>query len=213
MLSQTVTDISIYPYYPGIATEVAPVMFLSEGQFYCGQILGQQAFELKIEKGEVSGEVQVGAAYSWRGRDQSGEDISSHWLYCTDLGSAPTFGAICDWSRGGATSPLLPQTGGTLLKLEELSDIAAILSSPANTYGQAQAQLGKRGWLVMTTTTAPAYVGILIESPTLPMTFAEGTRDVSISAISVRTMQTVNLSRLYCAQLGETALFLNLSDP
>ncbi len=211
MQSRNISDIHVYPHYPGIATEVAPVVYNGIGTLSTGQIMGQEVHQLAISDGEMSGTIQVGATYSWMGRDHDGTHTTSHWLYCTSLSPKPTFGAICDWSRNGAVFPLLTEIDSELIYLEELSDFSAVLPAQNLAYGESQARLGKKGWLVMTTTTAPGFLGVLIENPTLPLTYAIGTKDISISATSARTLQSVGLVGLYCARVGDAALFLQSS--
>jgi len=92
--------------------------------------------------------------------------------------------------------------------LEELTDFKAVLPAPNPTFGESHARLGKNGWLVMTTATVPGFMGVLIEDPTLPLTYTIGTSDISITATSSRTLQSMGLSGLYCARIGDTALFL-----
>ncbi|MDA7425637.1 hypothetical protein [Thalassococcus lentus] len=208
MQSRTVTDIEMYPYYPGITTEVAPIVVQGKGTLVTSSILGQQIYRLDLIDGILAEAVRVGAAFSWVGRDEAGARISSHWLYCTASGAKPAFGAICDWSRQGATFPLMSDAKAELIYLEELADISASLPTPSAPYAQSQARLGKKGWLVMTAMTMPGFMGMLIEDPTLPLSCAVGTSEISISATSARTLQTVGLSNLYCARIDTSALFL-----
>jgi len=212
MQSRNVSDIHVYPYYPGVVTEVAPTVYRATGTLSTSQIMGQQVHQLAITSGEVSGTIQVGATYSWRGRDHDGEHTTSHWLYCTSLTPQLTFGAICDWSRNGAIFPLLSEIDSELIYLEELSDLSAVLPAPNSAYGESQARLGKKGWLIMTTSTAPGFMGVLIEKPTLPLTYTIGTSDISISATSTRTLQSISMAGLYCERIGDTALFLKANS-
>ena len=73
MKSHTVSNVHVYPYYPGVATETAPVLFNGQGSFVSRQTMGQQAHQLSLAAAEIAGTVQVGAAYSWLGYDAEGD--------------------------------------------------------------------------------------------------------------------------------------------
>lgn len=206
---QTVTDVQVYPFYPGVATEVAPVVSKGAGKYRSGQVMSNQFHQLSLTDAKIVNPLQIGATYSWFGNNEEGNQVTSHWLFCTALDPYPTFGTIYNWAKPGCIAPLLAGIEEELIKLEALTDCIAVLKSPNPSYGHSQAQLGKSGWLVMTATTIPSCVGILIDDPALPIGFAEGTRGITITAKSTRTLQSISLDSLYCARAGTSALFLN----
>ncbi|WP_299546632.1 hypothetical protein [uncultured Tateyamaria sp.] len=211
MESHVVSEVQVFPYYAGITADVAPVA-VGEGVFFYDQIMNNQYLRLRLQRYKELSEMHIGATYSWAGSLIDGSKTSSHWMYCTSIGPAPTFGASINWSRGGVAAPLLEDVDGVPVKLEPLDDIHAILKSPNPIYGHSQAQLGERGWLVMVTATSPVCIGVLIEDQTVPAYFTQGARDITIVAKSKRTLQSVLLDGLYCAKLDETALFLKPAE-
>ena len=207
MQGKRVKNVQVFPYFLGISTDVEPVISGADGTYSTGQIMGSQFHRLELDEADNT-QLHVGAAYSWKAELVTGQPLDAHWLYCTSVVGRPTFGAICDWTRDGQVSPLLAEPTSALIRLEELADITAILPTLYPDFGRSQIHLGKTGWLVMTTVTVPARLGILIESQSIPNSFAEGMGGIDVSAKSCRTMQSIGLSSLYFVKSGETALFL-----
>ncbi|WP_420013434.1 hypothetical protein [Tateyamaria sp.] len=202
-----VTDVQIFPYYAGVFADVPPVM-VGEGMFSSGQMMNNQFLRLELTQAKASADIHVGATYSWTGKTTQGDQTNSHWMFCTGLDPHPTFGVIFDWSHPGRVAPLLSTVDDAPVKLEALSQVHAILKSPNPAYGHSQAKLGDQGWLVMMPAMFPVCIGVLIEDPTLPACFPEGSKDITLVAKSKRTLQTIMLDTLSCAKVGETALFL-----
>lgn len=211
MNRQDVTDVEIFPYYPGVSLEVTPVISKGTGSYCSGQFMQNAFHQLTLENADIVGDLHIGATYSWSGRDADGNAVNSHWLICTENCDNPTFGVIRGGSQTAMIAPLLTDLDSSLIQLEELMDIVAVLRQPHNNHAQSQLQLGKSGWLVQTTVTAPSQIGILIAEPNLPPSFPEGAANISISAKSTRTLQTIGLDNLTCAKAGDTALFLRSS--
>lgn len=167
-----------------------------------------QYCELVLDKEAETAGIEIGVPYSCIGKDESGTVVQTHWMFCTSRAPRGVFGITRDWRRAGGYAPLLAATEKPILKLEPVSDLTAVYAplSPGN--GIAQAQLGHRGWLVMTCLTMPHLMGFLIEDPLLPPIICEGTEDLTIAGSFERTMQSVGLSALTCVQTHGGALFL-----
>lgn len=188
--------------------ETGPVLKSGSGSFRRGRLMSSEVLLLELTRAETVCKVTVGASYGWTGRREDGSLVSSHWLFCNASEPQPRFGIICDWVQRGRVSPLLDGIGDEVIRLEPMTDLMAVLHPPCSYFDNAHAQLGKNGWLVMSATTTPACIGFLIEQPCLPAAFAEGAGDITISARSGRTLQTVRLNALVCARIGDEALFL-----
>ncbi|WP_316300165.1 hypothetical protein [Aliisedimentitalea sp. MJ-SS2] len=201
-------DIRVHPYYREVPIEVEPVLSGAVGQYLEGQVLSHQFHELVLDEDYDSNALHVGATYSCSGVDPDGRRIQTHWLYCTATQPKPRFGITRNWSQTGGVAPLVTDAQNPLIRLEKLTDLTVIRTSPPPWLGVSQVQIGMRGWLVMTSLTAPFAMGILIDDPTLPPTISEGTDNIAISAKCPRTLQSIGFDTLSCVEAGNPALFL-----
>lgn len=205
---QQITDVKMYPYHHGVLIETPPVLVEGEGSYRSGHLMGNEFHQLELVIAKMKGNIEIGAAYSWHGHADDGALVNSHWVFCTALEPLPTFGVICDWSGPMRISPLIKTADKTLIKLEELVAPTAVFNTPASAYGHAQAELGKSGWLVVSTLVSRGNPGILVESPDLPSSLTQGAHSITITAKSKRTLQSIALDHLYCAEIRKDALFL-----
>jgi len=212
MESCAVTSVQVFPYIPGVICDAEPVVLNASGTYSSAQIMQSQVHRLHLEPGSVVSGIHVGATYSWHGVSPAGRVINSHWLFCTSMTGAPTFGAVRNWGRQAQVAPFLAEAGLDPIKLEALADLTSIERSPNPVFDHVQIQLGSDGWLVMTHMTAPACYGILLPSSALPAGLTVGATRLTISAKSKRTLQSIVLDELYCAHIGENALFLKSID-
>lgn len=201
-------DIRLYPYYRDLSLEVAPVLAEACGRYVDGRIMHHQYTELLLDKETDLSSLRVGVPYSCAAVDPDGATIQTHWMYCTALHPRGVLGVTRDWRRPSGCAPLLTDAADPLQKLEKLTDLTTVYIAPPPSVGVAQAQIGQRGWLVMTCLTAPHMMGVLIEDPVLPPVLCEGSENVTISASSDRTLQVVWLDRLTCVSARGDALFL-----
>jgi len=205
---EDLTEISIFPYYRGLTLEVDPVARSDAGRYETGHFAGQTYHTLVVEQADVDRDLHVGATYSCTAHSAESGRLTTHWLFCTSLSSHLTFGISRHWSDPACFTPVLPQIDSVLVQVEALEDIVAILPTAAPEGSVAQARLGTSGWLVMTRLGCPSVMGMLVDDAALPMTFCEGADDITLTARSVRTMQSVTLNRLACVSAKDTALFL-----
>ncbi|MGC1497214.1 MAG: hypothetical protein WA790_15495 [Sulfitobacter sp.] len=201
-------DVRIFPYYRGIPLEVEPVIKGGDGRYVVGQLLSQTYHALSLDHAEMVEDVHVGATYSCSAVTEDGSPLKTHWLYCTSVEPVLTFGITQNLSQINSFAPMMPNVETPLVQVEELTDLVATFPSPLHAVGLAQAQIGHRGWLVMTRVNAPDAMGLSIESPSLPPAFCEGTSNIMISAKSVRTLQTISFGSLTCVSATDPALFL-----
>jgi hypothetical protein len=212
MESRTVTSVQVFPYIPGIVCDAEPVVLNASGTYSSARIMHSHMHLLHLEPGCAVSRLQVGASYSWNGVSQSGQSLSSHWLYCTSLGNELTFGTVLNLERRMQAAPLPTQASVEPIKLEALADLTSIERSPNPVFDHVQVQLGSEGWLVMTHMTVPACIGILLPSTALPAGFTVGAARLTIAAKSKRTLQSIVMDELYCAHIGEDVLFLKSVD-
>ncbi|WP_299685356.1 hypothetical protein [uncultured Tateyamaria sp.] len=206
---EELSEISIFPYYQGLALEVDAVARGGVGRYESGHFAGQAYHTLVVDRAEVSGDLHVGATYSCTALSGgSNSRMTTHWLFCTSVGDAITFGISRHWSDPKCFSPVLPQIDSVLVQVEELTDIVALFPASGPEGSVSQARIGASGWLVMTRLGCPSMMGILVSDAVLPMAFCEGSDDIVIAARSVRTMQSITLDSLSCVSAKDTALFL-----
>lgn len=205
---EDLTEISIYPFYRNVPLDVAPVATKGVGRYETGHFAGQTYHTLVVEQADIAQDLHVGATYSCSGLLGGEARMTTHWLYCTSRGPQLTFGISRHGSDPTCFTPVLPQVDSVLVQVEELTDIVAIFPPSAPEGSVAQARIGASGWLVMTRLGCPSMMGILVNDANLPMTFCEGSDGITLSARSVRTMQTVTLRGLCCVSAKDTALFL-----
>lgn len=201
-------DVAIHPFYGALPLETEPVLTGARASYTDGRVLHHQFYALEFAPGTRGDMLRPGAAYSCIGRSADGAPFLTHWLYCTAVAPRPVLGITCDWVRRGSCAPLLGDPAAPLIVLEELSDLALVTIGPPPTPRVSQAQIGKRGQLVMSSLTAPHLLGIQIDRADLPSGVSEGTRDLTISAQCARTLQVIALDGLTCVQARERTLFL-----
>ncbi|KZM47427.1 hypothetical protein OA90_26070 [Labrenzia sp. OB1] len=211
---QHLLEVSVFPFYRGIPIEVEPILTNGNGAYVSGQLMGHSFHTLAFDNADEVGDPEIGCSYSCIGRTEQGEQVHTHWLYCTDKRPSLHFGVVRNWARQNTYAPLSPllaaEENGVLVKLEELFDLVAILQIPGAVDGLTQVQIGHRGWLVMAKVTTPQSFGILVESPTLPPMFPEGAGAIAVSAKSKRTLQSVSLDGLTCVAARDPALLLKV---
>lgn len=201
-------DVSILPYYCGIPIEVDPVIRGGVGRYVVGHLLSQTYHSLTLDRADIVDDIHVGATYSCSAVTDDGIAMKTHWLYCTSITPTVTFGITRNLCQANSFAPLMPHIDTPMIQLEELTDLVATFPSPVPSVGLAQAQIGRRGWLVMTRVNSPYAMGLSIESSTLPPVFCEGSENIMISAKSVRTLQTISFGALTCVSATDPALFL-----
>lgn len=201
-------DLNIYPYYRSVPVELAPLATGGEGIYVEGCMLGHQYYELEIASEVPSSPFVVGGTYYMTGYNELGGTMQTHWLYCTSVAPKLVFGLTCNWSKSGSESPLLARALDPYIRLEKVTDIVSVVASPPPAIGLVTAQMGGEGWIVMTSLTTPFKLGVLIEDPIVSPGMSEGTGNISISATSVRTLQTIGLERLICQTSSAPAVFL-----
>lgn len=211
---QNLLQISVFPFYRGIPIEVDPVLKNGNGTYVSGQLMGHSFYTLAFDSADEMGNLEIGCPYSCVARTRDGDRIHTHWLYCSGAMPLPRFGVVRNWSKLNTYAPLNPLPGvgmdRFLVKLEELTDLVAILQMPGAVGGLSQVQIGHRGWLVMAKVTTPHSIGILVEEPSLPPMFPEGADAIAVSAKSKRTLQSVTLDGLTCVAAGDPALLLKV---
>lgn len=205
---QNLTEISIFPHYPNIPIEVEPVIQNGSGRYVSGQCLNHSFYSLALDQTDAIEGLNLGAIYGCSALTDDGSSTRTHWLYCVSVSPSPVFSISRNWSQPNCFAPLWSNIDTPLIKLEELNNLVAILASPTPSLGLAQAQIGRRGWLVMTSITTPHTMGLLIEQPTMPPMFFEGSENIMISAKCVRTLQSIGFDALTCVSVGDSALFL-----
>lgn len=208
MRRHAVTEIDVYAYYPGVSLDVAPLITQASGEYMSGQLLDCAYQQLTVSGPAGTGLLCLGGCYSWSGCPDGGRKMSFHWLYCTSVGACPTFGLISCSGSTPLMAPLLPDLKADLIRLEEITDIAAVFRPPHGCFGSAQAQLGKRGWLVQSAVSVPICMGVLIADQLVPQSLPVGAGNISISAKSQRTLQSIRLDGLCRVPSAEMALFL-----
>ncbi|WP_147103502.1 hypothetical protein [Tateyamaria sp. syn59] len=206
--TQTVRDITIFPYVPGVAATFEPVVSGASGVWQQRRLLNHGQERLVLDAEVAPNALRAGASYGWRGHLADGTSTGAMWTFCTDLAPRVGFGVTRNWARPGCASPLYGALEDAVLRLEPVQDVIVMIPSPNPTVGLAQAQLGRAGWLVMMSSVVPACVGFLIEEAKLPSHLCEGAEGVSIKATSLRTLQTIGLQELRCVQAGDTSMFL-----
>ncbi|APX10965.1 hypothetical protein [Tateyamaria omphalii] len=206
--TRTVHDITIFPYVPGVAATFEPVVSCETGVWRQRRLLNHGQERLVLDADVAPEGLSIGASYGWRGHLDDGTATGAMWTFCTDLAPRVGFGVTRNWARPGCVAPLYGGLEDAVLRLEPLRDVIALIPSPNPSVGLAQAQLGRAGWLVMLSSVVPACVGFLIEEAHLPLHLCEGAEGVSIKATSLRTLQTIGLQDLRCAQASDTSLFL-----
>ncbi|KIC48173.1 hypothetical protein [Tateyamaria sp. ANG-S1] len=214
MMAQTETleDISIYPYYRGVPLEVDAVAQARRGSYVSGFIAGQSYYTLDLIEPLAAHDLHVGATYTCTAIGPDKRPLKTHWLFCTALAPSPKFGISKHWSNPNSFFAVLPDMDTILVHLEELTDIVAVFPSAAGSTSLSQAQIGRTGWLVMTRIGCPHMIGILVKAPILPSGITQGSRDIVLSARSVRTTQSISLDALTCISTSDEALFLRLDD-
>jgi hypothetical protein len=201
-------SISIFPYYGGIVLEVEALLENGVGHYVIDQSMDQTSYTLEIENAQMTQQIHVGMSYYCAALAEDDTPMKTHWLYCTSIDSALTFGVLVDWAKHNSFAPALPSAATALVRHEELSDLVAIFPSPAPEGSLAQAQIGKRGWLVSQRIHSPFSMGFLIDNPTLPTAFCVGMQNLTVTARSRRTLQTICIGALLCVSIKDTALFL-----
>ena len=201
-------ELAIYAHFFGVPIEVSPVLVGGSGRYTEASLRNHKVIELKVDTKISPAALIVGAAYRATGIDTEGKHLSTHWLYCMSAGPTPTFGVSINWQLPSGASPLLGDPETPWIRLEQLEDLTMTWASPPPSFAVSQSQVGKRGWLVMSSLTLPISMGILIEEPNLPPTIAEGSVDIAISAKCSRTLQSIGFAALTCVDGGRPALFL-----
>ncbi len=201
-------DIRVFPHYRDVPIEVEPVAKNGTGQYVSGQFLNQTYHSLALDNAVLVGELHIGATYNCVAVDEDGISLKTHWLYCTSLDPFPSFGIVQDWTQTGGFAPLLSKIDTPFVKLEELADIVTIFPSLPPVERHTQAQVGHRGWLVMTRMASPYAMGILVDDPSLPPSLSVGSQDITMTASCVRTHQSIGFDALTCVSAGGEALFL-----
>ncbi|MBY5934722.1 hypothetical protein KUV51_17070 [Tateyamaria omphalii] len=210
--TETITDISVFPYYRGVPLEVDAVAQARKGKYVAGFFAGQSYYTLDLTDPVAADDLHVGATYTCTAVGQDARPIKTHWLFCTAIDPTPTFGISRHWSDPGNFVAILPQVDSVLVHLEQLSDITVVFPRRAGESSLSQAQIGRSGWLVMTRMGCPQMIGILVDDPVLPSGIAQGSRNIVLSARAIRTTQSISLDTMTCVSTSDTALFLRLGN-
>lgn len=205
ILEQTMIDISITPYSPGISLECSPCCVNGRGVLRVTSILEYRIDQLLIEDANWAAPLIKNTLYSW---NAEGGRLSGHWTYCIDAGPKPTFGVVRDGSKSNASTPLCHDLDQLVVTTEALCDLFTDEPTSQPDHRAGRAQLGATGAVAIVSAVVPCCTGILIKDPNLPQNITEGTKGISIYATSARTLQTVALHELQCAYAGSYALFL-----
>ncbi|GAA6181095.1 hypothetical protein NBRC116594_25330 [Shimia sp. NS0008-38b] len=206
------TGIQVFPYFGSLSLEVFPCVEASEGQHASGGLQGMAYEALELRNARLMGELNIGATYIGIGKNEAGEHIQTHWMYCTQVTPHPTFGISRNHRIPGVYGPA-PFLGTSLFVTQEpLRNIVGLNGATPTNLGVAEFRLGDSGDLVATAFGVPHTVGIRIDRPFLPPHFLTGANNLVITGESVRTGQTVVLQRLTCLRASAPALFVQ-EDP
>lgn len=205
---QNLGSVTIYPYFPGVVCEMSPVIQGARAILQTGSLLGSTCCQLVLEKTKSAEPLLPGGSYSWKAINPDGSPVTSHWMFCSKPAPAPVFGVVRHWGPNPIITPLSGDLRDPILKLEPLTDIVAFLPPPIPGIGYARAELGHRGWLVLSSVVTPSCVGVLVEDPVLHTNIAVGGDQIAISAVSQRTLQTIGLEALQYVECGDAALFV-----
>ncbi|QFS83552.1 hypothetical protein FIU97_11985 [Roseivivax sp. THAF40] len=206
--TQTIRAVRVFPYYPGVALELDAVAEGDVAQYAQGWLAGQAYHMLRIENAQITRPLHVGAAYACTGIGPDATPLKTHWLFCTATAPVLSFGISTSGPTPAACTAILPQVDALIVELEELREIVCVFSGSGGETLQSQAQIGRRGWLVMTRIGCPQRIGILVEDPVLPSALCPGAAGIVLTARAERTTQSVCLRDLCCIRAGDTALFL-----
>lgn len=209
---KNLSEAVLLPHYRGVSMEVEPVATHGIGAYTVGHFFGQTYYTLTLERADIISDLHVGVTYSCAALSDDGRAVKTHWLYCMSVDPVPTFGLVKHWAGTTRFTPSFCDLASPFVELEELSNFTAIFPSHAPEGSISQAQIGLRGSLVSMRLQSPFSMGFLIENPTLPSAFCEGSQDIMIAARSVRTLQTICLDRLHCVKVVDTALFLKREE-
>ncbi len=194
-IPQPITNVSVYPYTTA-PIELMPVIENASGTYSVGTLTTHVYYNMDLHGGERHGKLEKGGAYFAVATDKSGKSFRTHWMHCTDDGETPSFALTNNMAMQNATAPALPLTEGNYIHIEELCDFTTIINFTPPAIGSAEVTLGDNGWLIGTRTGTPHVNGFLIKNPELPKFFAVGSKNISISAKSVKTGQIVTYSNL-----------------
>lgn len=208
--TQELRAVSVFPFYRDVPLELDAVAHGASGQYETGFFAGQSYHRLTLDEVRITRALHVGATYSCTARGPGDRSLKTHWLYCTALTPRLSFGLSKGWGTSASCTAILPGIDGLLVELEELTDLVSVFHSPLVESGVCEAQIGRKGWLVMTRIGCPQRIGILVEDPVMPSNMCLGSTGITMAARSVRTTQAISLGPLSCVRDGEAALFLRM---
>ncbi|SIT07387.1 hypothetical protein SAMN05421759_1144 [Roseivivax lentus] len=208
--TQEITGVSIFPYYRDVPLELDAVAHGASGRYETGFFAGQSYHRLTLDDVRITRALHVGATYSCTARGPDDRPLKTHWLFCTSLAPRLSFGLSKGWGAPAGCTAILPDIDGLLVELEELTDLVSVFPSPLVENSVCEAQIGRKGWLVMTRIGCPQRIGILVEDPVLPSSMCLGSTGITMAARAVRTTQAISLGPLSCVRDGDAALFLRM---
>lgn len=209
-IPQPITDVSVYPYYPGIPIPVKPVLTGASGTYSVGTLITSAFYNMDLHGGKAEGTFRKGGTYYALATDASGKQFEAHWMYCTETGASPEFGLTRNLSQSNVTAPA-PSLAeeSKYIKLEALEDFTNLHTLTPPAIGTFELTLGKTGWLISTRVGTPHRMGFLIEKPDIPSWITVGGYSVSVSAKTASDGKEVGYDHLTLVEADATqAVFL-----